>query len=415
MRMLDLALNDLRQVLRDRKTAFFLLIMPLAFTVLFGFAFGGFDVGEPDDPRLPVGLLDQDGSALSRRLADLLSGSAVVRVEAATTTPQKLADRVGGNTLAAAVIVPAGYGAGLMQGQPAILTLIADTGGSAGATVQGEVEAVARRFAAAADTARISVQMLARGQPQAGEAAGPATGPTARQAAFDRALAAALAAWQQPPVSIRATQTTAPQQEAPTQLPNAFAHSSPGMMVQFAVAGLMTAAAVLVAERRSRCLQRLLTTDISRPEILAGHFLAMFLLIFGQLLLLALFGQLLLRLNYLGAPLAALAVMTATALFAASMGLLIGSLARSQEQVIVFSLLPMFLLSGFGGAWMPLEFTPESFQRVARLTPLAWAMDGFQDIIVRGQGLAAVLPAVGALLAYTLVLMGLAVWRFRTE
>ena len=407
MRMLDLALNDLRQVLRDRKTAFFLLIMPLAFTVLFGFAFGGFDVGEPDDPRLPVGLLDQDGSALSRRLADLLSGSAVVRVEAATTTPQKLADRVGGNTLAAAVIVPAGYGAGLMQGQPAILTLIADTGGSAGATVQGEVEAMARRFAAAADTARISVQMLARGQPQAGEAAGPA--------AFDRALAAALAAWQQPPVSIRATQTTAPQQEAPTQLPNAFAHSSPGMMVQFAVAGLMTAAAVLVAERRSRCLQRLLTTDISRPEILAGHFLAMFLLIFGQLLLLALFGQLLLRLNYLGAPLAALAVMTATALFAASMGLLIGSLARSQEQVIVFSLLPMFLLSGFGGAWMPLEFTPESFQRVARLTPLAWAMDGFQDIIVRGQGLPAVLPAVAALLAYAVALLGLAVWRFRTE
>jgi len=407
MRMLDLALNDLRQVLRDRKTAFFLLIMPLAFTVLFGFAFGGFDVGEPDDPRLPVGLLDQDGSALSRRLADLLSGSAVVRVEAATTTPQKLADRVGGNTLAAAVIVPAGYGAGLMQGQPAILTLIADTGGSAGATVQGEVEAMARRFAAAADTARISVQMLARGQPQAGEAAGPA--------AFDRAWTAALTAWQQPPVSIRATQTAAPREKTLSDSPNAFAHSSPGMMVQVAVAGLITAAAVLVAERKSRCLRRLLTTDISRPEILAGHFLAMFLLICGQLLLLALFGQLFLRLNYLGAPLAALAVVTATALFAASMGLLIGSLARSQEQVIVFSLLPMFLLSGFGGAWMPLEFTPESFQRVARLTPLAWAMDGFQDIIVRGQGLAAVLPAVGALLAYTLVLMGLAVWRFRSE
>jgi len=411
MRMLDLAFNDLRQVLRDRKTAIFLLIMPLAFTVLFGFAFGGFDVGEADDPRLPVGLLDQDSSALSRQLVDLLTGSAVMRVEETATTAQELSDQVGDNTLAAAVVVPAGYGAGLAQGQPAAITLIADSASSAGATVQTEVAAAARRFAAAANTARISVQALAAGQPQAAQAGDPA----ARQAAFDRALAAALAAWQQPPVSIRATQTAAPREKTLADSSNAFAHSSPGMMVQFAVAGLITAAAVLVAERQSRCLQRLLTTDISRPEILAGHFLAMFLLIFGQLLLLALFGQLFLRLNYLGAPIAALAVVTATALFAASLGLLIGTLARSQEQVIVFSLLPMFVLSGFGGAWMPLEFTPESFQRIARLTPLAWAMAGFQDIVVRGQGLPAVLPAVAALLAYAVALAGLAVWRFRTE
>lgn len=42
MRAVYLALKDLLQILRDWKAAFFLIIMPIAFTLLFGFAFGGF-------------------------------------------------------------------------------------------------------------------------------------------------------------------------------------------------------------------------------------------------------------------------------------------------------------------------------------------------------------------------------------
>ncbi|MFN2224159.1 MAG: hypothetical protein ACK2UH_16505, partial [Candidatus Promineifilaceae bacterium] len=50
-----------------------------------------------------------------------------------------------------------------------------------------------------------------------------------------------------------------------------------------------------------------------------------------------------------------------------------------------------------------------------RLTPLAWVMTGFQDIVIRGQGLDAVwLPAL-VLLAYAVVFFVLGVWRFRIE
>ena len=73
------------------------------------------------------------------------------------------------------------------------------------------------------------------------------------------------------------------------------AHSSPGMMLQFAIAGLMTAAAIIVSERKSRSLQRLLTTATSRVHILIGHYLAMFALIFGQFVMLMTFGQLILQ------------------------------------------------------------------------------------------------------------------------
>lgn len=407
MRMLDLATNDLRQIARDRKSAFFLLIMPLAFTVLFGLAFGGFTAGDDEDPRLPVGLLDQDGSGLSDQLAGLLAISAVIRVEVVTEAADELANRVGSNTLAAGVVIPAGYGDGLRAGAPQPVTLIADPAGATSFAVQTEVDTAVRRLDAAATTARISADTLRHVAAQWDD--------TAQRAAFDTALDRAVAAWARPPVSTVSVAGAAPAAADAPRLDNAFAQSSPGMMVQFAIAGLLSAAGVLVAERRSRCLPRLLTTNMSRVEILGGHFLAMFAIIFGQLLLLALFGQLFLGLSYAHAALATLLMIAATALFAASMGLLIGALARSQEQVVVFSLLPMFVLAGLGGAWVPLEFTPAAFQQVARLTPLAWSMAGLQDIIVRGQGLPAVLPAVAVLLAYSLALLILAVWRFRFE
>ncbi len=79
MRIIDLALKDLRQILRNRMTFLFLLIMPIAFTFLFGLAFGGsYTKG---DPRLPVGYLDQDGGSISKGLQTLLNASTVIRLD----------------------------------------------------------------------------------------------------------------------------------------------------------------------------------------------------------------------------------------------------------------------------------------------------------------------------------------------
>ena len=54
-------------------------------------------------------------------------------------------------------------------------------------------------------------------------------------------------------------------------------------------------------------------------------------------------------------------------------------------------------------------------QHIAYLTPIAWMMDGFKDIVVRGLGLESVLTAVAVLLLYAVILWLLAVWRFRFE
>ncbi len=62
MRILDIAAKDIQQILRDWKSALFLLVMPVLFTVFFGLVFGPvMSADRQRDPRLPVGL-DQPGS-----------------------------------------------------------------------------------------------------------------------------------------------------------------------------------------------------------------------------------------------------------------------------------------------------------------------------------------------------------------
>jgi ABC-2 type transport system permease protein len=108
-------------------------------------------------------------------------------------------------------------------------------------------------------------------------------------------------------------------------------------------------------------------------------------------------------------------MMVALALWAACLGLLIGAIARKEDQVIVLCLVAMFLFSAMGGAWFPLDIAGEAFSAVGHLLPSAWAMDGFQNIILRGLDFSSVLLPAGILLAYALAFFGLALWRFKFE
>ena len=189
------------------------------------------------------------------------------------------------------------------------------------------------------------------------------------------------------------------------------AHTSPGMMLQFAIAGLLTAAQVIVAERKSRAMQRLLTTATARLHILLGHYTAIFSLIFTQFFILILFGQLLLKVDYFRDVPATFLVALASALCVAAMGLLIGTLAHTDEQAVIFSLIPMFVFSGLGGAWVPLEVTGATFQAIGHVSPVAWAMDGFKNVITRGFGLESVLLPAAALIVYGGIFFTLAAWR----
>jgi ABC-2 type transport system permease protein len=185
--------------------------------------------------------------------------------------------------------------------------------------------------------------------------------------------------------------------------------------VQFTIYGLIMSAGVLVLERKSGALQRLLTTTLRRWEVLAGHALAMLLVVLFQEVVLIGFGQLFMHVDYARQPLAIGLVSVALALWVVSLGMLIGALSKGEEQVIMWSLLAMFVFAAMGGAWFSLEFTSKTFSAIGHLTPTAWAMDGFQNVILRGLGVHSVLQPVGIILAYAAATFGLAVWRFKFE
>ena len=403
MRVIDITLKDLTQIVRDWRAATFLLAMPIAFTLMFGFMFGGFSAGETD-PRLPVAYLDDDGGEVATQFFQMLEVSSVIRP--VFDVDQDVEKQVADEELAAAVIVPPGFSAGVIENQPIRITVIADSSTTAGMTALGEVQSVANRTQTGLKTAQISVKTYQVEHTFPDDAS--------QQIYFADAVERTIAAWEEPPIKVKTIQARF-DQDGEDLLENAFAHSSPGMMAQFAIAGLMGAATIIVLERKSRALARLLTTGVSQVEILLGHYLAMFVMIFVQFSLLTLFGQLFLQLNYYQQPLATLSMIIATALFAASLGLLIGTVAKTDNQVVVFSLIPMFVLAGLGGAWVPLEFTPETVQLIGHLSPVAWIMDGFKDILIRGAGLSEVLLSVAVLLGFTVVCLSLAIWRFRYE
>ncbi len=395
MRTVDLMLKDLRQILRDRRALIFLLAMPMVFTLFMGLALRP---AAPGDPRLPVGVVILDNGLLGQKLTPLLEASAAIR-PVALATDSDAETRVQKGELAAAIILPAEFSSQLLAGTQPTIPVIADTLSAPGQTAQQALQGAVMRLLSAAQAGQLSVQLV---QPS----------PADRAAVWAAAVEQAVTQWQSAPVAIRLEPAAG---DLAAARPSAYAQSSPGMLVMFAMFGLMNTAMVLVLERKSHALQRLLTTSMRRAEIIGGHLLAMFTLVLVQGLILIAFGQLVFKVDYLRQPLASLVMLAAFALWVASLGLLISVLARGTEQVTLFAMAAMFIFSALGGAWFPLEGTGGAFAAVGRLTPTAWAMTGFQNIVVRGLDFSSVLAPAGILVAFAVAFFGLAVWRFKFE
>jgi ABC-2 type transport system permease protein len=408
MSALDLTIKDITQILRDRKSLMFILIMPIAFTLLFGFAFGGYSA--PADTRLPVVVAGDTADPAHAALVDLVESSTVVHLATpASMEDQALRASVRDGKVTAVVFIPAGFLRACYDGTDPILPCVVDVASSSGTTARNELANLSTRLAGAVRTARMTAAMYQELAPPPGSDKPSAL--TFEQ--FTDAFRNAVSAWKAQPSTVAVTVSS----KLTEQQRNAggFAHTSPSMMLQFSIAGLISAAGIVVEERKSRTLARLMTTRLSRSGILLGHYLAIFTQVFAQLAMLILFAAVILHVQYLHAPLATLLVTICASAFVAALGLLIGVASRSEEQAIAFSLILMFILAGLGGAWVPLQFTGTAFQRVARATPGAWIVDAYENVIQRGLGVSSVLISCALLLACATGLAVLAALRFRRQ
>ena len=300
--------------------------------------------------------------------------------------------------VAGVLVVPDGFSEQIEAGMGAQLNLIAEAASSEGQSIYQLLRVPISELMSAVEVARISADV---------------------QSNPDEYVPSIELAWSKWDENsklslVRVEQAVAEETESDDWTGgNPYNQASPGILVQFAIFGLITSAQILVQERKTRTLQRLMTTAMKPWEIVAGHLLAMFALTFLQTAMLVFFGQLALNVNYLHEPLGTLLVSVALGLWVASMGLLIGVIAKSDDQVILYSMIAMFLFSALGGTWFPLEAAGGAFAAIGKALPSAWAMNGFQNILIRGLGLdSAILPAL-ILAAYALGFFAIAVWRFR--
>jgi ABC-2 type transport system permease protein len=382
-----LAAKDLLETRRDRLVLLFTVIMPLAFTAFFGILFGS------TSDRFPLAVNDADGGAAAQGLVALLEGSTVVKVTSVSAADAETA--VDESRMTAALIIPAGFSSALAGGSQGELTLVGVSGSSGVQSVLTEVTAAAGRVAAAEAAARAATA-VAVADPEEAAALGIARPVAAESLSVPAATVKLVAAG-----------------TASGRVPTGFVLSSPGMLINFILFSMLTAGVALIQERRNFTLMRLMTTQLRRWELIAGKASGMFALTFVQQIILIGAGQLFFGVDYLNSPPALFLMMVALSLVASTLGLLLASLLASEQALIASTVLVSMSVSALSGAWFPLEITGETFQSVGHLLPTTWILDGLRGIVLRGFGVAEVLPAFGVALLWSIGLFATAVWRFR--
>ncbi|MBN1190457.1 MAG: ABC transporter permease [Dehalococcoidales bacterium] len=175
----------------------------------------------------------------------------------------------------------------------------------------------------------------------------------------------------------------------------------PGIMTMFVLFAINMTAQALVEERRKGTLERLLTTRLKIGELFTGKFLAYTARGFIQTLILLLLAAIVFRIFTPVSFLTSLLIALVFAAAASTIGLIIGSIARSEGQatwVAVFFTMLMVMLSG--------TFVPVTegtvFYNLSRFSLNTWANEAFTEIIARGGSL-------GDIGTPLLVLLGVAV------
>jgi ABC-2 type transport system permease protein len=397
MRIFDITLKDISQIFRDKMSLVLLIGMPIVFTLFMGFAYRSGTDPKESDPRLVLGWVNQDPDGLiTQQLYDSLSASPSLRLVA--LEPDETDQAVLSGDAAAVLVVPVDFSS-LAWDHQAQLTLIADPASSNGQSILQLLRSSVTRLMSAVEISKLTAELLGKPGDSAEEAAG---------------FSLAAQAWSAADTAALVKVDMAVVKEKPAWYgDNPYNQASPGIIVMFAIFGLTSSGQILVSERKTRTLQRMKTTSLASWQIIAGHLLAMFSIVFIQEFLLILFGQLFLGVDYTRQPLGMLLIAVGLGLWIASMGLLIGVLVKDDSQVVVFSLMAMFLFSALGGVWFALDATSGGFGLISRLTPSAWAMNGFQNFLIRGLGLESAWKPFAILLVYALGFFLLAVWRFR--
>jgi ABC-2 type transport system permease protein len=268
---------------------------------------------------------------------------------------------------------------------------------------QRAVQAVLYRLGSSVSIAKDAVKEAEKIRPFASE--------TDRQAYFDAALGSSQTLMNAAPnrVSAELGGTKDPIDYDPRS------NSSAGQMITWVFIPLIGISAAFAYERQHGTLRRLLTTPTGKGTYLLGSILGNVFWALVQMTLLVTFGALVMKVNWADNPAALAIMMTASALAAAALGIMLGTFVRTDSQASGLSIMVGMVMALLGGCWYPIELFPQVVRNIVKILPTTWAMQGMLNILLRGQGVVGILPEAGVLLGFAAVFFGIGIWRFKYE
>jgi ABC-2 type transport system permease protein len=383
-----ICLKDLRARLRDRSAVLIGIVVPLGLALIFNSIFSGIS---GTSGVISLGVVNADQGAVSQQFTGQVltavgrGGLIAIHPEATLAGARALAAK---GTLAAVIVIPAGFSARVQANQPASMQVI----GNVDASISTEVaRSIAESFAADLNRIRLSVATVAAGNPRA------PLSPAQVQALAARAAAAAA------PVAVSDV-------SAQTKELDSKSFFAAGMAVFFLFFTVQFGVTSLLEERSEGTLARLLAAPISRVSILGGKLLTSFVLGVVSMAVLAVATTLLFGADW-GNPFGVAVLIVAAILAAIGIMALIAAVAKNAEQAANWQSVVAVILGLLGGTFFPVSQAPGVLSRLTFVAPQAWFLRGLGDL--RGGSVSVVWVPALAMLGFALVAGGLAVTRLR--
>jgi ABC-2 type transport system permease protein len=375
----------------------FFLVMPIFFTFILA---GGTGMQNVDN-RIYLLVVDQADSLLSHQIIADLEASLSVNPEVKTLAEAE--KDFESRSASALLIIPAECNYSALRTGAVVLELRTLPNNLNAQAARRSIQAVLFRLGSSAAIARDSLSLA--------EAEQPFTSPSARTEWFDAAFGAAQDLLASAPVRLEVVLggTADPVDYDPAS------NSSAGQLITWVFIPLIGISAALAYERQHGTLRRLLTTPTGRGTFLLGTILGNVFWALIQMTLLMTFGVLVMHVGWADEPLAVALLMVAACLAAAALGTMLGTFVKTEGQASGLSIMIGMVIALLGGCWYPIELFPAVMQNLVKVLPTTWAMQGMMDLLLRGGGLAEILPEAGILLGFAALFFVVGIWRFRYE
>ncbi len=412
--------QDLRVFLKQRSNLISMLLTPAVMTIIVALVNSGTFSGTPVN-RLDV--IDQDASPASAQFLAAIRASNPELIlcpldnnskdscslgKPGTLSESTALDRVAKSTSMGLLEIPSGYGASLAALKSVTLTFRSSSNYGSSQAAQQAVQAALAQVNAAAVASQVGLAAFKRVQGQAlpVDQVQQVGGDLYQQALKLENLQTVHVDY--------ALSSNPGGQSMGAQLQQGLGQSVPGMGTMFVLMNIFGGMAALIVERQQWTLQRLAVMPVSRSTLLTGKILARFSLGLLQFLVVFIVGAVF-KMNFGKDPLALVLLVIVYCLAITALAFAIGSGMKNAAQASMLGLLLTLILAPIGGAWWPMDISPRFLQIIGRISPVAWAMDGFTALTYKGATLVDILVPLAVLAGMTIVLFLIAIPRFRYQ